>query len=284
MAHSEDPFVQLVCPFLSFGRRSQQQISRIPYRFSVVHCHLPQSFQFLFFFRHRSTLGGSRYVPLFRIAISITPSNYHQLRNDTRLTTPTPPEEHDRHSFPFPSHPILASRKHRTISMNTHHANPHVPRRNRHLFDPSRIKIGIEDIRERGGVEGGVEEACGGEKGLVQVQVQVQEDEGRGMMKRQWHDPWTIAVSTHSPTTITSPSSSSCLLIAFLPSLLFRFFRCAAVEPYADLIQSPHRFSLLPIPICVDCSSGLPLCFFYRRRCWEINGRGYSDRKSFRSH
>ncbi|KAJ9125977.1 hypothetical protein QFC24_002249 [Naganishia onofrii] len=77
--------------------------------------------------------------------------------------------------------------------MNTHHANPHVPRRNRHLFDPSRIKIGIEDIRERGGVEGGVEEAGVGGKEVVQVQVQ--EKEGRGMMKRQWHDPWSIATA-----------------------------------------------------------------------------------------
>lgn len=71
-----------------------------------------------------------------------------------------------------------------TTTMNAHHSNLHTPRRKRHLFDPSRIKIGVPVDRYAMAGKNGQEDAGGGK---VEQRI--------GLGKRQWHEPWSLAVS-----------------------------------------------------------------------------------------
>ncbi|KAJ9110622.1 hypothetical protein QFC19_001451 [Naganishia cerealis] len=82
--------------------------------------------------------------------------------------------------------------------MNTHHVNPHTVRRKRHLFDPSRLKIGIEGSKEVRNVPDG------GRGGTVRVKA---EDMSGLLAKRQWHEPWSMA--TTPPAYLTSKAASS---------------------------------------------------------------------------
>ncbi|KAJ9101273.1 hypothetical protein QFC21_003492 [Naganishia friedmannii] len=92
--------------------------------------------------------------------------------------------------------------------MNTHHINPHTPRRHRHLFDPAKIKIGIEGIRERGAMQTEIRD--GGLEGDEAMPEQVAEEDGRRIVKRQWHDPWNIA--TAPPAYLSSAATSAAVI------------------------------------------------------------------------
>lgn len=69
--------------------------------------------------------------------------------------------------------------------MNAHHTNLHTARRKRHPFDPSRIKIGVPVDRYVMGGNNGKEDL-----GDAKAEVKM------GLGKRQWHEPWSLAVST----------------------------------------------------------------------------------------
>lgn len=56
--------------------------------------------------------------------------------------------------------------------MNTHPGDRHTLRRKRHMFDPSRVKISVpQRLQPENRPDGGV------------------------LIKRQWHAPWSLAVS-----------------------------------------------------------------------------------------